>query len=56
MIFFKSCPKCGGDMHINSDIYGHYKQCLNCGMMKDIASPRTRDARLVEAEKNRRAN
>ena len=36
MLLFKSCPKCRGDMHVNRDIYGDYKQCLQCGMMVDL--------------------
>ena len=36
MLLFKSCPKCRGAMHINHDIYGEYKECLQCGLMLDI--------------------
>ena len=36
MVFFKSCPRCHGDMHINYDIYGDYKECLHCGLMQDL--------------------
>ena len=25
-------------MHVNRDIYGDYKECLQCGMMEDIKS------------------
>ena len=35
-LFFKACPRCQGDMHMNRDIYGDYKECLACGMMEDI--------------------
>jgi len=42
MIFFKACPRCNGDMHINRDIYGDYKECLNCGNMQDLESPEVR--------------
>ena len=49
MIFFKSCPRCKGDMHINSDIYGEYKECLNCGNMLDIENPEAKRL-LVSAE------
>ncbi len=35
MIYFKSCPRCHGDMHVNSDIYGEYKECLTCGLIVD---------------------
>ena len=36
MVLFKSCPRCGGDVHINRDFYGEYKECLMCGFMVDI--------------------
>ena len=49
MILFKSCPRCHGDVYINRDIYGDYKECLTCGMMEDIESP-DRGHVLVEAE------
>lgn len=44
MIFFKACPRCSGDMHVNRDIYGDYKECLNCGNMQDLETP---DARRI---------
>ena len=36
MMLFKACPKCGGDIIFDSDIYGKYTRCLQCGLMKDI--------------------
>ena len=42
MIFFKACPRCSGDMHVNRDIYGDYKECLNCGNMQDLESAEAR--------------
>ena len=32
---FKACPRCGGDLHLESDMYGAYAQCLQCGYMGD---------------------
>jgi hypothetical protein len=26
-------------MHTNSDLYGHYAECLQCGHMKDLPEP-----------------
>ena len=37
MVMFKACPRCMGDMHINKDMYGEYRECLMCGFMADIA-------------------
>jgi len=27
----KKCPRCGGNMFIDGDIYGWYEKCLQCG-------------------------
>jgi hypothetical protein len=37
--FLKACPRCQGDVHINKDMYGEYKECLQCGYMVDIVKP-----------------
>lgn len=29
-------------MHVNRDIYGDYKECLNCGNMQDLESAEAR--------------
>ena len=39
MLSLKACPRCGGDVNSNRDIYGHYKVCLQCGYMADVAKP-----------------
>ena len=31
MIFFKSCPRCEGDIIYDEDYFGAYKSCLACG-------------------------
>ena len=36
MLKLKACPRCEGDLHINRDMYGPYRQCLQCGYMRDI--------------------
>ena len=35
MLYLKSCPKCHGDMFPEKDTYGAYRQCLQCGLIKD---------------------
>ena len=32
MFWFKSCPKCHGDLHRDLDEYGTFVSCLQCGM------------------------
>ncbi len=37
MMYFKACPRCKGDLYTNSDLYGEYKECLQCGYIEEIA-------------------
>ena len=34
----KSCPRCGGDLYLDSDQYGWYEHCLLCGYMGKLRS------------------
>ena len=36
MIYFKGCPKCGGDLCSREDQYGKFLNCLQCGYLKDL--------------------
>ncbi len=36
MLYFKACPRCRGDMHGGSDLYGPYRECLQCGHVIDL--------------------
>ena len=36
MLELRACPRCKGDLHTNRDMYGSYRQCLQCGYMHDI--------------------
>ena len=36
MLEIKSCPRCLGDLLTNRDMYGDYKQCLQCGFLRDL--------------------
>ena len=56
LFYFKACPRCHGDMHVNRDIYGGYRECLQCGHMDDIEDAETKKvmqswARLVTKSK-----
>ena len=33
---FKSCPRCGGDIFVDSDQHSWYEQCLQCGYLRDM--------------------
>lgn len=35
MLYLKGCPKCHGDMYLEKDSYGVFRQCLQCGMVQD---------------------
>ena len=49
MIYFKSCPRCRGDVNVRSDWYGEYQECLQCGWSKDTTEePLARFARIRE--------
>ena len=39
MLYLKACPRCKGDMHSTRDMYGSYRECLQCGHMTDIVDP-----------------
>ena len=39
MLELKACTRCRGDMNLSRDLYGEYKQCLQCGHILDL--PRT---------------
>ena len=39
MLYFKSCPRCRGDMYLNHDFYGDYKVCLQCGLTEETEKP-----------------
>ncbi len=36
MYWLKQCTKCGGDLVSNSDQYGPYISCMQCGQYRDI--------------------
>ena len=36
MYFLKQCPRCHGDLTTDSDQYGDFVSCLQCGLCKDI--------------------
>ena len=41
------CPKCGGNIYMESDRYGLYKHCMQCGYDYDAESAIKPAGRLV---------
>ncbi len=40
MMRLKGCPRCQGDVLYGQDIYGRFRQCLQCGHLVDLGKPR----------------
>ena len=38
IIYFKSCPRCSGDMTPEEDVFGRYSTCLACGHVNYLDS------------------
>ena len=36
-LYLKACPKCRGDVMVDSDPYGSFFKCLQCGLLRDVA-------------------
>ena len=58
MLKLRGCPKCQGALHLASDMYGRYVNCLQCGFTRDLpettAQPRTVAAAAPEYRKPER--
>ena len=52
MFHFKSCPRCTGDLYEQTDTYGFYKACLQCGHIDEAANPV--EVAVLRAEVKRR--
>ena len=50
MVFYKSCPKCMGDMHIRRDFYGDFKECLQCGLLQDLVEKPAMELAGIQGE------
>jgi hypothetical protein len=50
MLFLKACRKCRGDIMLDSDIYGKYARCLQCGLLTDLAQIQINERTRAEAE------
>jgi len=38
MVYFKSCPRCKGDIAVRSDWFGDYISCLQCGWSRETSA------------------
>ena len=45
IIFFKSCPRCKGDMIATSDMYGKFMECLQCGYESEPVAEAEQESR-----------
>jgi DNA-directed RNA polymerase subunit M/transcription elongation factor TFIIS len=41
---FRACKRCGGDMSYECDIYGWFRQCLQCSYLEDLSSEAAAEA------------
>jgi hypothetical protein len=54
-MLLKGCPRCRGDLHINRDMYGDYKQCVQCGFMEDMESSTDRALSAIAVKTDKKA-
>jgi Zn ribbon nucleic-acid-binding protein len=40
MLYLKSCPRCHGDLYLDRDSHGTFRQCLQCGFIQDLQAPK----------------
>ena len=53
-LYFKACPKCGGDVIVDRDPYGRFFKCMQCGLLRDVApEPVVRGPAKVEVTPER---
>jgi len=38
VVRLKACERCGGDMSYERDMYGRFRQCLQCSYLEDLPS------------------
>ena len=55
IIYFKSCPRCQGDLYIGEDMYGRYRECLQCGYQTEAREVAWRGKTLSDAKERVRA-
>ena len=46
LIRTKACKRCGGDLSLESDKYGSYLECIQCGAVYNQRDPKKADAKV----------
>ena len=46
MMWLKACPRCRGDLVLDSDYYGNYVSCIQCGASLDKSQKSVLQQRL----------
>ncbi len=54
MMRITGCPRCRGFMLRGQDIYGRYRQCLQCGHLEDLDLPGTAAPKLAVSARSRK--
>ena len=54
MVNFRACPRCKGDVHVKQDVYGKYRECLQCGYMVDLLPRHNIRDLAVDVKRNSR--
>ena len=49
---FKCCPRCGGDMFLDSDLDSWYEQCLQCCFRNELRDMAEFKQERAERERN----
>ncbi len=52
MWYFKSCPRCKGDLFIDEDPDRCYEKCLQCGYERELIRVAAKRSSLNENEKS----
>ncbi|MBI4199814.1 MAG: hypothetical protein HY535_05025 [Chloroflexi bacterium] len=55
MLWFRECPRCGGDLYRDRDMYGRYIACLQCGYYLSDAQMEALERMLATAQEPERA-
>ena len=54
MLRLTGCPRCRGFMLLGQDVYGRYRQCLQCGHLEDLDVSETAAPRLAVGARQRK--